>query len=139
VKIIVETNQEKKLKLDSVEITEKERFRAHPIRYVLSIPFAVAEVYFLILFLSEPSWGAFIELAVIAAILSFLGWLVYGPLNAQRLKQEKQMETMAEYLRNNIMAEKKNMEYCHQCGKLIEAEWTSCPYCGAGVHKNTSV
>ena len=48
----METNQEKKLKLDSVEITEKERFRAHPIRYVLSIPFAVAEVYFLILFMT---------------------------------------------------------------------------------------
>lgn len=127
-----------KLNLRSIEVSEKEKFVAHPVRFILTLPLYGIGLYLLYLLGSAPSWGMLLFVIIASLILGFFEWLIYGPINIRTLKQEKQMEALAEYLANKDngtkktdIGEKENIGYCHQCGKTVKNNWKICPYCEA--------
>lgn len=130
-------SDKKKLNLRSIDISAKEKFQAHPIRFICTLPLYAALIYAVCYLITYPSLGMLIFIIIVGFILTFLEWIIYGPINIRTLKQEKQMEAMAEYLaadRMNNGTETKNeaqtyRKFCQQCGKAVEKEWTICPFC----------
>lgn len=126
-----------KINLRDVEITFKDKFSAHPIRFILTIPLYGLTVYYLILLIGNFSLGGLVTFIIATVFLTFWEWIVYGPINISKLKKEKQMEIMTEYITQNgnkvneeNTVNKRGTGYCHQCGQQIKSDWKVCPHCG---------
>lgn len=147
----------------------KEMFTAHPIRFIICVPFWLLEIKVFLTFCFTPiTVEAVIILIIKLAALTFVTWLGYGPMNINNLRRQKELKVVAEYIRGDgekkdsgtpenqnkesvgkSMEQQKQKEiwlpegnkrrtnttlsFCSKCGKQLDSNWQSCPYCGSEI------
>ena len=79
--------------------------------------------------------GAIAVLFIELVVLEFIAWLAYGPINLSRLRRQKELRIVAEYVsgQKTETQEKDKPEkiLCKNCGKELKEQWMRCPYCGS--------
>ena len=119
------------------DIGYMQMFKEHPIRFIIALPFQLLGIKAALEFLSYGNFsvGAIAVLFIELVVLEFIAWLAYGPINLSRLRRQKELRIVAEYVsgQKTETQEKDKPEkiLCKNCGKELNEQWMRCPYCGS--------
>lgn len=88
-----------------LSVTMLDKFKAHPIRFIMCIPFYILEIKLIIAFVihaditDSESWITLISYSL--AYMLFI-WLIYGPINKSRLYREKELDNLEKRITKQI-------------------------------------